>query len=311
MLFSGSALASMIMASSLEIGKLVATSFLYRYWNKIKLLLKIYLISAVVILMIITSLGIFGYLTSAYQQSAIENKLSEDKILVINDQKKYTEDKINSAKKRIESIVALRNSQEARLGESMTNVVISRNPIQLAQIQEQTKELIDKSEKDIESENGKIQKGIDELQSFDKKIAEIKVEAGSKKDIQTFKFISEQFKVDMNTGVTWFIVALISVFDPLAICLLLAYNTTLNFTDKVEKPKDDIKIYQHQDSVDEPSENIESVVEQAKKEAEEEVKNEKIIREIVTEIKEVPVEKIVEKEVIQEVSSNKGPHFSF
>jgi hypothetical protein len=299
------------MASSLEIGKLVATSFLYRYWNKIKLLLKIYLISAVVILMIITSLGIFGYLTSAYQQSAIENKLSEDKILVINDQKKYTEDKINSAKKRIESIVALRNSQEARLGESMTNVVISRNPIQLAQIQEQTKELIDKSEKDIESENGKIQKGIDELQSFDKKIAEIKVEAGSKKDIQTFKFISEQFKVDMNTGVTWFIVALISVFDPLAICLLLAYNTTLNFTDKVEKPKDDIKIYQHQDSVDEPSENIESVVEQAKKEAEEEVKNEKIIREIVTEIKEVPVEKIVEKEVIQEVSSNKGPHFSF
>ena len=129
--------------------------------------------------------------------------------------------------------------------------------------------------------------------------------------IQTFKFISEQFKVDMNTGVTWFIVALISVFDPLAICLLLAYNTTLNFTDKVEKPKDDIKIYQHQDSVDEPSENIESVVEQAKKEAEEEVKNEKIIREIVTEIKEVPVEKIVEKEVIREVSSNKGPHFSF
>ena len=311
MLFSGSALASMIMASSLEIGKLVATTFLYRYWKKIKLLLKIYLISAVVILMIITSLGIFGYLTSAYQQSAIENKLSEDKILVINDQKKYTEDKINSAKKRIESIVALRNSQESRLGESMTNVVISRNPIQLAQIQEQTKELIDKSEKDIESENGKIQKGIDELQSFDKKIAEIKVEAGSKKDIQTFKFISEQFKVDMNTGVTWFIVALISVFDPLAICLLLAYNTTLNFTDKVEKPKDDIKIYQHQDSVDEPSENIESVVEQAKKEAEEEVKNEKIIREIVTEIREVPVEKIVEKEVIQEVSSNKGPHFSF
>ncbi len=193
MLFSGSALASMIMASSLEIGKLVATSFLYRYWTKTKLLLKIYLISAVVILMIITSFGVFGYLTSAYQQSAIESKLAEDKILVINDQKKYTEDKINSAKKRIESIVALRNSQEARLGESMTNVVISRNPIQLAQIQEQTKELIDKSEKDIESENSKIQKGIDELQSFDKKIAEIKMESGSKKDIQTFKFISEQY----------------------------------------------------------------------------------------------------------------------
>jgi hypothetical protein len=94
---------------------------------------------------------------------------------------------------------------------------------------------------------------------------------------------------------------------------LLAYNTTLNFTDKVEKTKekDDIKIYQHQDSVIESEENVESIVEQAKKEAQEEVKNEKIIKEIVTEIKEVPVEKIVEKEVIREVPSNKGPHFSF
>ena len=317
MLFSGSAIASMIMASSLEIGKLVATSFLYRYWTKTKILLKIYLISAVFILMIITSLGVFGYLTSAYQQSAIETKLADDKILVINDQKTYVQDKISSAKKRIESIVALRNSQEARLSESMTNVIISRNPIQLAQIQEQTKELIDKSEKDIESENAKIQKGIDELQSFDKQIAEIKLESGSKKDIQTFKFISEQFKVNMNTGVTWFIVALISVFDPLAICLLLAYNTTLNLTEKVEKKSDDeIKIYKHQDLNNfENEKNIENIVEEAKKEAEKEVKDEKIVKEIITQIKEVPVEvpveKIVEKEVIKEIPVNKGPHFSF
>lgn len=305
MLFSGSALASMIMASSLEIGKLVATSFLYRYWNKTKLLLKIYLISSVVVLMIITSLGVFGYLTSAYQQSAIESKLADDKILVLNDQKKYIEDKISSAKKRIESIIALRNSQESRLSQSMTNVVISRNPIQLAQIQEQTKELIDKSEKDIELENVKIQKGIDELQSFDKQIASIRLESGSKKDIQTFKFISEQFKVNMNTGVTWFIVALISVFDPLAICLLLAYNTTL-ISD--EKSENEIKIYKHQES---PNENVDKIVEEAKKEAEQEVKNEKIVKEIITEIKEVPVEKIVEKEVIREIPNNKGPHFSF
>ena len=156
MLFSGSALASMIMASSLEIGKLVATSFLYRYWTKTKLLLKIYLISAVVILMIITSFGVFGYLTSAYQQSAIESKLAEDKILVINDQKKYTEDKINSAKKRIESIVALRNSQEARLGESMTNALIARNPVQLQMLQNQINEQIEGLNKQIENENEKL-----------------------------------------------------------------------------------------------------------------------------------------------------------
>ena len=88
MLFSGSAIASMIMASSLEIGKLVATTFLYRYWKSSQLLLKTYLILAVLALMFITSIGIFGYLTSAYQQSSIENKLSEEKIVYIQDQKK-------------------------------------------------------------------------------------------------------------------------------------------------------------------------------------------------------------------------------
>ena len=227
MLFSGSAIASMIMASSLEIGKLVATTFLYRYWKKSQILLKTYLILAVLALMFITSLGIFGYLTSAYQQSAIENKLSEEKIVYIQDQKKMFDDKINNSKKRIENITKLRTSQEERLNESMTNVIISRNPIQLAQIQQSTKEFIDKSEKDIENENNKIQLSIDEMQKLDKQISDIKLQGSGKKDLQTFKFVADEFGVDINKVVKWFIICLISVFDPLAICLLLAYNTTL------------------------------------------------------------------------------------
>ena len=172
MLFSGSAIASMIMASSLEIGKLVATTFLYRYWKSSQLLLKTYLILAVLALMFITSIGIFGYLTSAYQQSSIENKLSEEKIVYIQDQKKMYSDKIGDAKKRIENITKLRSSQENRLNESITNVIISRNPIQLAQIQQSTKEFIDKSEKDIDVENNKIQSTVEEIQKLDKQISD-------------------------------------------------------------------------------------------------------------------------------------------
>ncbi len=215
MLFSGSAIASMIMASSLEIGKLVATTFLYRYWKRSQLLLKTYLILAVVALMFITSLGIFGYLTSAYQQSAIENKLSEEKIVYIQDQKKMYSDKISDAKKRIENISKLRVSQEERLNESMTNVIISRNPIQLAQIQQSTKEFIDKSEKDIDTENNKIQSTVDEIQKLDKQISDIKIKSGGQKDLQTFKFVADEFGVDINKVVKWFIICLISVFDPL------------------------------------------------------------------------------------------------
>ena len=310
MLFSGSAIASMIMASSLEIGKLVATTFLYRYWKKSQLLLKTYLILAVVSLMFITSLGIFGYLTSAYQQSSIENKLSEEKIVYIQDQKKMYVDKINDAKKRIENITKLRTSQENRLNESITNVIISRNPIQLSQIQQSTKEFIDKSEQDMDVENNKIQSTVDEIQKLDKQISDIKIKSGGQKDLQTFKFVADEFGVDINKVVKWFIICLISVFDPLAICLLLAYNTTLG---DVIYVKPIVKI----EETPEKEPTVEEIVEQAKEEATQEVKDEQIIKEI---IREVPVEKevirevFVDKEVIKEVvvdNSYKPNNFSF
>lgn len=312
MLFSGSAIASMIMASSLEIGKLVATTFLYRYWKRSQLLLKTYLILAVVALMFITSLGIFGYLTSAYQQSAIENKLSEEKIVYIQDQKKMYSDKIGDAKKRIENITKLRSSQENRLNESINNVTISRNPIQLAQIQQSTKEFIDKSEKDIDVENTKIQLTVDEIQKLDKQISDIKIKSGGQKDLQTFKFVADEFGVDINKVVKWFIICLISVFDPLAICLLLAYNTTLGNTIYV-KP-----IIKAEETPEKES-TVEDIVEQAKEEATQEVKDERMIKEIIREvpvhiekevIREVPVEKEVIKEVIVD-NTYKPNHFSF
>ena len=302
MLFSGSAIASMIMASSLEIGKLVATTFLYRYWKKSQLLLKTYLILAVVSLMFITSLGIFGYLTSAYQQSSIENKLSEEKIVYIQDQKKMYVDKINDAKKRIENITKLRTSQENRLNESITNVIISRNPIQLSQIQQSTKEFIDKSEQDMDVENNKIQSTVDEIQKLDKQISDIKIKSGGQKDLQTFKFVADEFGVDINKVVKWFIICLISVFDPLAICLLLAYNTTLGNTISIVKEK-----------IQEKEPTVEEIVEQAKEEATQEVKDEQIIKEVFVD-KEVIKEVFVDKEVIKEVfvdNSYKPNHFSF
>jgi hypothetical protein len=260
--------------------------------------------------MFITSLGIFGYLTSAYQQSSIENKLSEEKIVYIQDQKKMYVDKINDAKKRIENITKLRTSQENRLNESITNVIISRNPIQLSQIQQSTKEFIDKSEKDMDVENNKIQSTVDEIQKLDKQISDIKIKSGGQKDLQTFKFVADEFGVDINKVVKWFIICLISVFDPLAICLLLAYNTTLG---DVIYVKPIVKI----EETPEKEPTVEEIVEQAKEEATQEVKDEQIIKEI---IREVPVEKevirevFVDKEVIKEVvvdNSYKPNNFSF
>jgi len=234
MLFSGSMVAAIIMASSLELGKLVATSYLFRYWESTKSFLKIYLTIGVVVLMFITSLGIFGYLSSAYQKSSLENSTYEEKIAMYESQKLVTQSKIEQSKSRILTIDSLRVNQEKRLNDSMTNTFLARNPIQLQEIQTQTLDLITNNEKNIELENQKIQSSNEELLNLQTTINNVKVESRSKSDIITFKYVSDEFNVPMDTIVKWFIALLISVFDPLAICLLLAYNNIL-FTDDKKK----------------------------------------------------------------------------
>lgn len=238
MLFSGSKWAAMIMASSLELGKLVSTSFLFKYWKSTKTYLKTYLTISVFVLMFITSLGVFGYLTASYQRSSLDNKLSIEKISVLESKKLDINKKIESAKARIGTISELRISQETRLNQTMTNPLVARNPIQLQELQSQTVELITKSESNIEAENKKIEVAHQEIDSVNKTIADLKLNEMVKNDIITFKFVADESGIAMDRIVKWFIVLIITVFDPLAICLLLAYNTADNGDNDGEKKRE-------------------------------------------------------------------------
>ncbi len=228
LLFSGASIAAMVMASSLELGKMVATSFLYRFWKRSQWLLKSYLCGAVFVLMAITSLGIFGYLTSAYQQSSVKYGMMMDTIKTLEDQKKLEMVKIQDVKVRIDSLSALRKTQEARLSEINTNALLARNPIQFRQVQDQTMELIEQTDKNIQSENNKSASYSTTIDAIDKKVAEIKLNTAANKDIQTFKFVADELNVSLNTVVKWFILVLIFVFDPLAVALILAYNMAIS-----------------------------------------------------------------------------------
>jgi len=238
LLFSGASIAAMVMASSLELGKLVATSFLYRFWKKSQWMLKSYLCGAVFILMLITSLGIFGYLTSAYQQSSIKYTMMMDSIKLLEDQKKQEQSKINEVKLRIDSLSALRKTQESRLSEINTNALLARNPIQFRQVQDQTMELIDQTDKNIKTENDKSSGYSATIDAIDKKIADLKLNTASNKDIQTFKFVADELNMNLNTVVKWFILVLIFVFDPLAVALILAYNMAISKEYAIYTPDD-------------------------------------------------------------------------
>jgi hypothetical protein len=86
MLFSGAFISATLMASSLEFGKLTATTFLYRYWNKTSKWLRSYLIVAVLALMAITSIGVFGWLSAAYQGSSLKYEITQQQISVLEGQ---------------------------------------------------------------------------------------------------------------------------------------------------------------------------------------------------------------------------------
>lgn len=299
LLFSGATIAAMIMAGSLELGKLVTTSWLFRYWNKANILMRTYMIIAVFALMAITSLGVFGFLTAAFQKSSLETELSMNKIVTLESQKKEELSKMESTKKTIEKLYSLRSSQEVRLNEVLTNVLIARNPIQLQNIQNQINDQIGDLNKQLEGENEKIKTYSTKVSSIDDNIYKLKVDNSQKKDITTFKFVADQFDTTIQNVVKWFIAVLIAVFDPLAVILLLAYNISTN---KVyDEETNDYEIYKDQkpikkeEPVTEPKETfVEKVVEKIV-EVEKPVEVEKVVEKIVEVEKPVEVERIVEK----------------
>jgi hypothetical protein len=211
-LFSGSYYQVMIMAGALEFGKVIGTSFLYRYWSKVTWWLRSYLISAILILMCITSLGIFGYLSAAYQVNSSKFAGIDSQIALIEQQKTGLDTEISQINTRIDTLNKSRESQEKRLP-SMSRQAAA--PI-YQDIERSAAEIKDLTARTQSLQTLKFEK--------DNEIINLKAEITKTKDIGTFKFIAEQVNRPLDTVVLWFICLLIAVFDPLAVALLLSYN---------------------------------------------------------------------------------------
>lgn len=223
-LYAGAFISVLVMAGALEVGKLVATSFLYRYWHKTNLLLKTYMLIAIMTLMGITSMGIFGFLTAAYQTSLIEYSQAETQQDFLISQKAILEKELASLTMRVDTLNQSRLAQEQRLP-SMSRR--SAAPVY---------EDIKKSGEEITQARSRMNQIFEEVKALDLQTLEAQKQSGKQKDIGTLKYAAELFNTDINTIVKWFTVAIIIVFDPLAIALVLAYNVAANrkFNDEEE-----------------------------------------------------------------------------
>ena len=208
-LFAGAQFAVVIMAGSLEFGKLVAASFLYRYWDKINLPHKTYMTIATVILILITSAGIFGFLSNAYQGATVE--FEKESTLLI-----FKEDRLEQLE---EDKLFLKQELEAGIADLPDNYRTARR-----KLREEYQPLIQDVNKNILNLKG----DIGDLKA---KLVETGVDVGPA------IYIARTFDTDVDTVVKFFIFILIFVFDPMAVMFVISYNVTL--LDQKKSPKVD------------------------------------------------------------------------
>jgi hypothetical protein len=214
-LYAARFVAVCVMAGSLEIGKLVAASYLKRYWKVTGWLLKTYLTLAVLVLMGITSLGIFGFLTGAYQQSHAKVELTDIKQESLNSKREFLKVEIDQLNARINTLNEARKSQEKRLPELSRK---SAAPIY---------EDIRRSSEEITATRTRLDQLTTQLFDASQESINQKIEGSKEVDIGTLKYVAKAFGVDMDTIVKWFTLAIVLVFDPLAVALILAYNSLI------------------------------------------------------------------------------------
>ncbi len=276
-LFAGASLAVIIMASILEVGKVVTTTLLQRYWDILNKAIRIYLSIGVFILMLITSGGIYGFLSNAYQKTANKLEIHEGELSVIQSKIKSFEDIKIQKNNRREQLINLREKQEVRIDSAKTN---------------KSKMRVEKTIEDANNEITKLDKDIDVLLDsinlYNGKILNMKSDNEVASEIGPLKYLSELTGQPMGSVVNWFILLLIFVFDPLAVILIIAAN----------------KIMLLEENKIETNNIIEKeVIKEVPVEIIKEVPVDVIIEKEV--IKEVPVETIVEKEIIKEVPVEK------
>lgn len=218
-IFSGAFISVVIMGSALELGKLVAVSWLYRNWDVAPRLIRYYLSTAIVILMLITSMGIFGYLSKAHleTQALISSDVTAE-LQTLND----TIDSKNNTKVLVEKQI-----------ENIDNTLAKY--IELGSLSKglQEKKRLDGERRQLEDERKAVEQQLVELKTrrnnLQSEIKKIEVEVGPLKYIAELVY-GNNAENNFSNAVRMVIIVLILVFDPLAIILLIAANS--NFVNK-------------------------------------------------------------------------------
>ena len=240
-LFAGASFQVMVMAGSLEVAKFVIASLLYQYWGQLNKILRTYLSVATVILVIITSVGIYGFLSAAYQETATKTGIVDKEVELLElrknrfvesrdyyyQEKKSLDEGINQLRKGLSNNVIQYKDKET--GQIITTTSSSNRRA----LQEQLKSAIEqRSQISI-----KLEQATDSINSIEVKSLTVETESDLAGELGPLKYLSELTEVPMNRIINYLLLIIIFVFDPLAISLVIAANFAF---DKIKPKKKEV-----------------------------------------------------------------------
>ena len=227
-LFAGAQLEVIIMAGSLEFAKLVTASLLYQYWDTINKWLRTYLTIAAITLVLITSMGIYGFLSAAYQETYQQLVVQENQIEFLDNKAKFYEEDLTRYDQELErisnNISTLSNARSQSIQVRDTSVVggvrstISTAELRLAQSR------INVEEENRRNVQAKREVAADSLQNIKLKILDIQNQSDTVGELGPLQYLSGLTGTPMDKIINILLLVIIFVFDPLAISLVVAAN---------------------------------------------------------------------------------------
>ena len=208
-----------IMGSVLELGKVITTVWLHKYWDRAALQFKLYLVPAIGILMLITSMGIFGFLSKAHLDQAVPAGDVSAQVQIFDDKIKTERDNIEAARKALKQM-------DAQVDEKLSRTTDDKGAERAVQIRRaQAKERTN-----LQNEISTAQKKISSLQEQRAPIAsqarKVEAEVGPIKYIAALIYGDNPDANVLERAVRWVIILIVLVFDPLALVLILAADQT-------------------------------------------------------------------------------------
>ena len=226
-LFAGASTQVMIMAGSLEVAKLVIASLLYQYWDTLNKTLRTYLSVATVVLVLITSMGIYGYLSAAYQETATKSLNADAQVTLLETKKQnfvQQRDLYNTEKTNL--IQGITQLQTGLAGNKTSYVDKKGNLIQSTSNanRKSFEKQLDNSTLRQSEISAKLDVINDSIFKLDTQIVETKTTNNSANELGPLKYLSGLTGVSMDRIINWLLLVIIFVFDPLAIALVIAAN---------------------------------------------------------------------------------------